>query len=116
MALPVASNVTLDIFHNGGGPGGTPDVAAAAGCLLPLGNLSTLNNALYSHLLLVDLSVDIRDQFGGVAGSTDNVYIPDKNGTKFTVYLVQRVGQGTRTDHKRCFLLRKLPTWPTNNL
>jgi len=116
MALPMATNVTLDIFHNGGGPTGTPDVSGVAGYLTPVGNITTLNNSLYTNVLLLDTSVDVRDQFGGAVGSTDNVYIPDKNGTKFAVYLVQRVGQGTRTDHKRCFLMRKLPTWPTNNL
>jgi hypothetical protein len=116
MAVPVATNVTFDIFHNGGGPTGTPDVVGAVGYLSPVGNVTTLNSSLYSHILLLDLSVDIRDQFSGVPANSDNVYIPDKNGTKFTVYLVERVNQGTRNDHKRCFLLRKLPTWPTNDL
>jgi|SRR6516165_11565260 hypothetical protein len=116
MALPVATNVTFDIFHNGGGPSGTPDVAGAAGYLTPVANVTTLIDGLYSHILLVDLSVDVRDPFNAGPAVSDNIYIPDKNGTPFSTYLVQRVGQGTRNDHKRCFLLRKQPTWPTNNL
>jgi hypothetical protein len=116
MSLPVASNVTFDIFHNGGGPSGSPDVSGAVGYLMPIGNISTLNNQLFTHILLVDLSVDVRDQFGGVSANADSVFIPDKTGTKFTLYLVQRVGQGTRTDHKRCYLFRTQPTWPSNNV
>ncbi len=115
MAVPVASNVTLDIFHNGGGPGGTPDVAGAVGYLTPIANLTTLNSGQYTHVLLVDLSVDIRDQFG-LVGTTDNVYIPDHTGTQFAVYFVQRVNQGTRADHKRAYLKRSNVTWPSNNL
>lgn len=116
MAVPLPPNITFDLFHNGGGPAGTPDVAGAVGYLFPIGNVTTLLNALYTHMLLVDLSVDVRDLFGGGPASTDNVYIPDKTGTPFSVYLVQRVNKGARNDHKRCFLLRKQPTWPTNNL
>jgi hypothetical protein len=116
MALPLAPNVTFDVFHNAGGPGGVPDVAGAVGYLSPIGNVTTLVNGLYTHILLVDLSVDVRDLFGGSPTNADNVYIPDKTGTQFSIYLVERVNKGTRSDHKRCFLLRKQPTWPTNNL
>jgi hypothetical protein len=44
------------------------------------------------------------------------VYLPDKNGTAFRVMFVERVNRGLASDHKRVYLDRLLPTWPTNDL
>jgi hypothetical protein len=42
--------------------------------------------------------------------------VPDSTGTAFLVKFVERVGYGTPNDHKRVYLDRAGPTWPTNNL
>ncbi len=73
----------------------------------------------WTHLMLVDVSADVRDgydQGNWNATAGDSVYVPDQSGTPFQVLFVERVGRGTAQDHKRVFLDRKLPTWPTNNV
>ena len=87
--------------------------------LMPLGQ-STLTTSSYTHVLYVDATVDVRDNFiassFSAGANADNVYIPNQNGTKFTVVLVRRYGKGTTSDHKRVLLARQAPTWPTNDV
>jgi hypothetical protein len=64
-------------------------------------------------------NVDIRDRYAGVMTSVaqDFVWIPDLNGTRFTVTFVQVIGLGTPGVHKQVFLDRNpAPPWPTTNL
>jgi hypothetical protein len=62
--------------------------------------------------------VDIRDGYTGFLSQLvqDSVYVPDKNGTHFVVIFVERVDRGTPHEHKRVFLDRQVPAWPTDNL
>jgi hypothetical protein len=126
MTLPMKANTTCDIFGNNGGPGGSPRVAGVACYLKPTyyqglehgeGDATNLH---YDHILWVDVSVDIRDFYNlGLGGSTsqqDAVYIPDHTGTKFLVVFVERRNRGTAFDHKRAYLVRQTPAWPTTNL
>src|SRR5205823_14966946 len=57
----------------------------------------SLTTSSYTHVLYVDATVDVRDNFiassFSAGGSADNVYVPDKNGTKFAVVLVRRYGK-----------------------
>jgi hypothetical protein len=46
----------------------------------------------------------------------DSIYVPDKNGTKFEVVFVERVGYNSGQDFFRVYLQRSNPTWPTQNL
>ena len=120
MALPVAANTTCDIYRSGNSPPAAPDVAGvpcvvkgdfARGIVTPHSVEGT-----WTHVLLVDRAVDVRDAYRGgqVFLEQDSVYVPDKDGTKFRVSFVERVGVGTAQEHKRVFLDRQLPTWPTN--
>ena len=52
----------------------------------------------------------------GTPSGWDWLWVPDKNGTKFAVVFVARVGRGTGSDAKLLYLLRQPPTWPTNDL
>jgi hypothetical protein len=73
----------------------------------------------YTHSLLVDVTADIRDAYNlQVIGATyDTVYIPDKNGTAWIVVFTEMVDIGVAAyQHKRVYITRKLPTYPTNNL
>jgi hypothetical protein len=121
MTLPVASNTTCDIYRTGHAPPSAPDVAGVAGCLKPDYRMGSQNSEglayrIWTHVLLVDTSVDIRD--GYTTASTgpsntlnqDTLYIPDKNGVKYFVVFVEQVrGAGAC---KRVFLGRAAVTWP----
>ena len=126
MALPMKTNTTCDIFSNAGGPGGSPRVAGVACFLKPAyyqglehgeGDGASLH---YDHILFVDASVDVRDSYslGLIVGMNafDTVYVPDHTGTKFNVIFVERRNRGLPGDHKRVYLQRGTPAWPTTNL
>jgi hypothetical protein len=126
MSLPVPPNTTCDIYRVGNAPPAAPDVAAVACHLRPdwLGGQESGDRALavalvtWTHILLVDVAVDIRDAYTGglAAAEQDSVYIPDKNGTRFKVAFSERVFRGQTQDHKRVYLDRQTPTWPTNEV
>jgi hypothetical protein len=130
MAL-VTANTTCDIYRSGNSPPAAPDVAGVA-CFLQedfgrsheasiTGGVSGTVNR-WTHTLLVSPAVDIRDGYLGTPAGEgspsgwDNVYVPDKNGTKFAVVFVARVGLGTPGDCQKAYLQRQTPGWPTHNL
>jgi hypothetical protein len=118
MSLPMPANVTCDIYHGSNTPPGPPDVAGAAAYLEEdFSNLKPSTNPpfVWSHLLRVEATVDVRDSYNGVsAGSA--VFVPDQSGTKFQVQAVARVGRGTAVDHKIVYLLRSVVSWPSDDV
>lgn len=128
MPLPLPPNTTCAIYRAGRLPPQPPDLAGIPGHLhadfrrrLEIGE-GEMPQLRYTHLLLVDLNVDIRDGFTGwpqsgpPAGAADTVYIPDPNGTPFIVRFVERRLRGTPTEHLRVYLDRGYPPWPTDEL
>src|SRR5262245_40751958 len=125
MSLPMPPNTTCDIYRSGNAPPTAPDVKAVP-CVLTAayaGGLEADEDATefshkFTHVLLVDVATDIRDAYNqGVVGATaDAVYVPDQNGTSFRVVFVERQQRGAAQDHKRVYVRRILPTWPTNEL
>ena len=119
MSLPMPANSTCDIYRSGHAPPSSPDVAGVPCFLMPYGQ-SSLTTPSYTHVLYLDATVDVRDNFiassFSYGASADNVYLPDQTGTQFTVVLVRRYGKGTTSDHKRVLLARQAPTWPTDNV
>jgi hypothetical protein len=125
MALP--TNTTCDIYHDPNSPPADPDVAGVP-CHLTAdwrgGNEAGergagfgLANFMWTHVMLVALGTEIRDGYtgtGSAPGSTDRVYIPDKDGTEFKVAFVERVRGGG--DHLRVYLHRQMPNWFTDDL
>jgi hypothetical protein len=110
MSLPLAPNVTVDIFRHGGGPGGTPAVAALAAYLTPRGN-SNVTTAFYTHLLYVPSATDIRDAYvpGSLTpgSSPDVVYYPaGGSGNPYTVVLVREWNIGGALDHIEVLLVK----------
>ena len=109
-----------------GGTPADPDVAGVACFLKPdfikgqeAGERGGAGNSLtWTHVMLIDTSVDIRDGYIGVSNVMvqDTVYIPNKNGTKFFVTFIERMHRGLPAEHKKVYLDRQLPNWPTNNL
>jgi hypothetical protein len=130
MALPVPANTTCDLYRFNNHPPSPPDVAAVP-CHLQ-GDFTRrmetgekeVPSLRYTHVLLVDVSVDVRDGFTtwppqgqpGPATNYDQVFVPNQNGTLFKVVFVERCGRGTAADHKRVYLDRGAPTWPSNDL
>ncbi len=125
MALPVSPNTTCDVYRNGNAPPAAPDVADVSGHLRPafregmsVNEYDMATPIAYTHVLLIDAAVDVRDAYVGQRGHVqqDTVYIPDQDGTPFVVMFVERVNRGLASEHKRLYLDRGLPTWPTNEL
>ncbi len=118
MSLPMPANVTCDIYHGSNTPPGPPDVPGAVGYLeQSFDNVKPAINPpfLYTHLLRLETTVDVRDNYNGVAtGST--LFIPNQTGTRFQVQAVARVGRGTTLDHKIVYLLRTFVTWPSDDV
>ncbi len=130
MSLPLPPNLTCDIYRSGNSPPASPDVAGVSCRLDPdfvashVANVASTTINRWTHILLVDVTVDIRDGYRGNDGSGqeqtpsgwDSVYVPDHTGTRFTVVLVVRVGRGTTQDHKRVYLNRAAPSWPSSDI
>ncbi len=120
MAIPVLPNDTCDIYRAANSPPATPDVKGVKCYLKPKGQ-SSLTTPYYTHLMLVAVETDIRDDydhgnFTAGAGSSNWVWVPDMNGNKFNVILVRRVGKGTPLDHKQVLLKRVATTYPSEDL
>ena len=121
MALPQPPNTTCDIYRVGTAPPAAPATAAVPCVLRPDwrdGQQATAGTRDWTHVLLVGPDVDLRDAYAGASTSAeqDSVYVPDQAGTRFKVVFIERVGAGTAGEHKRAYLDRQTPSWPTNAL
>jgi hypothetical protein len=125
MPLPTPPNNTCDIYRSTNAPPAAPDVAAVPcylKALYPQGlerGEGDPTNLKFTHSILVDTTVDIRDAYSlqQIGNTYDTIYIPDKNGTAWIVVFVEMVDLGIAAfQHKRVFLTRNLPTYPTSNL
>src|SRR5262245_22521307 len=124
-ALPVAGHEasTGDIYRSGNTPPAAPDVAGINVSICRVGCSGGCDNSgfQYTHIIHVPPTIDIRDRYS-VTGTTisqvnpDSIWIPDKNGGEYYVRYVQREGKGTPNDNKKCFIQRRAPTWPTDDL
>jgi hypothetical protein len=119
MALAV-KNMTCDIYRTGRAPPQTPDVAGVQ-CFLIAKGQSTLTTQAYTHVMLVDSSIDIRDDnatgnFTASGANADSLYVPNQNGSKFVVILVRRIGRGTALDQKQVLLKRTTVNWPSSDV
>jgi hypothetical protein len=125
MAIPSPRNTTCDVYRSGNSPPAAPDVAGLGVHLLGDFDQRVERGEGYStayrytHILLADLDADIRDgQGAGLPpfADADVVYVPDQDGTPFLVIFVERRGYGDATDHRRVYLDRLEPPWPTDEL
>lgn len=123
--LPVHHNTDYVIFRAGRGPPDTPDVSSARGHLCAchaqarrgVGAFTSFDSDRWTHLLLVGNTVDVRDGYDASSyGEADTVYIPDADGTAFAVKFVEVCFLGHCSEHKRVYLDRKAPTWPSDDL
>ena len=124
MPLPTPPNTTCDVYRAGNAPPASPDIDGVPCTLTGIyeqglerseGDSDSLK---YTHRLLVAPATDIRDDYslGTINGNQDVIYIPDKTGTAFSVVYTEFVDLGQPWEHKRVYLVRKAPTYPTSNL
>jgi hypothetical protein len=115
MSLPVAPNTTCDIYRTGVAPPSAPSVAAVP-CVLQndwrggqQGRDRATGTLTWTHVLLVDVAVDIRDAYIGAStlSPQDTVYVPDSTGTPYAVIFIEIVDHA----YKRAYLDRQLPDW-----
>jgi hypothetical protein len=116
--LPIAANTTFDLYRAGGVPPTAPTVAGLAGYFevaMPQGLAAGRHVdswQRFTHRLLVDRAVDIRDLFDGnslAAGNPDSVFVPDRTGVRYRVVFVERRLRNTAFDHL-CVYLSRLGT------
>lgn len=72
-----------------------------------------VNALAWTHFMLLDASVDIRDGYTGACtfSAQDTVYVPNATGTPFTVIFVELRDRGPG-QYKCAYLDRGLPPWP----
>jgi hypothetical protein len=85
---------------------------------LRAGRSRTPQGLTWSHMLLVEDHVDIRDGCSRTAGNNqitygdgDEIRIPDATGTRYVVVWVEWVNRGLPASFKRVYLLRHAPAW-----
>jgi hypothetical protein len=113
--LPMPPNVTFVVLRTGFAPSaarpGFLDSAYEAGA-------TGVAGLRYTHVLLADPSVDLRDGFNdfGTPGAGDQVAVPDASGTAWDVVFVDRPQAGQAAAVVRVFLCRRLPSYPTQEV
>jgi len=124
MAPPFPPHTTCHIYRPATSPPAAPAVAGVRS-LLQSSYARCLEQGendpadwQWTHVLLVDRDTDIRDDYAlGVPQATrDSVYIPTQSGTRYDVLFVERKGRGTPADHKKVYLRRYAPSWPSENV
>lgn len=88
--------VTMDVYRTGNAPPADPD-DQATGRIKEVYTSGRELDALGSgnvpsHVIVVSLGTDIRDSDTEIGTAGDSVYIPDKDGTEFSIYAVVRRG------------------------
>ncbi len=85
---------------------------------LSRGRSASAGLPIWSHYLILDESIDIRDGCSRSAGANaityadgDEVRIPDAGGSRFVVVWVEWVNRGTPKAFKRVYLLRHQFAW-----
>ena len=124
MAIPSSMlPTTCDIYRPFGAA--SPTTSGVACRLVPnlprgRGSATGASYLMWSHYLVVDSSVDIRDgctRMAGVDAITyadgDEVRVPSGgSSTRYVVVWVEMVNRGTAQQFKRAYLLRHSAVWP----
>jgi hypothetical protein len=113
--LPHPPNTTCDLYHNGSAPPpANPDVAGV-GCHLATGFRNIKTTSVFTHVALMPIGTDVRDNFGNTATPGDTAYVPNKSGTPYAVTFVERVRTGGPYDFLRVYLNRGIMTSSAND-
>jgi hypothetical protein len=112
---------TCDIFRAGAGSAAATNVPCQLVPAFDRGRQRFTGEAnAYTHYLIVDAAVDIRDGSAGIGSnnpaSADTVKIPGNNAASAVAYAVVYVeyhNRGAAGEYKHVYLDRKAPPWPT---
>jgi hypothetical protein len=123
MAFPVPANTTCCVWRFGSYSPAAPALTGIP-CYLQgdfMRRMETGESEVvslrYSHVMLVDVAADVRDGSHNYGFSNgDQVGVPDPHGTLFLVRWVEVHNRGSPQAHRRVYLDRQTPTWPTTNL
>lgn len=105
-----APNTSADVYHAGHAPPSAPDLGEVQGHLREswqrgLAVSESHPAALWTATFDVPLDTDLRDGWPGLPAPT--VYIPNRDGQKYTVVFVERRRQRAGGDFKRVYLRRE---------
>jgi hypothetical protein len=107
LPLPLGRVTTCDIYRLGRSPPQAPDVAGVAVHIQ--GRYRNIKPSIrYTHKAYFAFGVDIRD--------SDVMYVPNQNGTPFTVVKLARVRSIGGQEVKTVLLIRDTVPWPTQNV
>jgi hypothetical protein len=131
MGIPVAANVNVNLYRTAN-PSSVytlgPLVENVDGYLSPdayHGRFGSASWLKWTHVLLVDATVDIRDAYNSQLDPSRNNNLADTvvltgsegNKTAYYVVFVEEIARGTSSAHLRVYLDRFAPqNWPTNSL
>lgn len=118
MALaPTLLASTCDIYRPA--TAGSPTTTGVACRLVPSLGRAPLGPLIWTDLLDVDESVDVRDGCTRAAGTDaityadgDGIRIPNASGTRYVVVWVETINRGTTRAFKRAYLIRDTAVWP----
>jgi hypothetical protein len=132
-ALPIPSNVTVDVYRTANPanplPLGNPAVAAVPGYLKPVisnGRYGSASWLKWTHILILPPNTDVRDAYNTQLDPArnnaiaDTVVVTDSAGvikTPFYVAFVEQAFRGTPLAQIRVYIDRFQPSaWPTDAL
>lgn len=124
MPLPTEFlTTTCSVYRGNPPPGGSSPAATNVPCQLVAdfaAGARTMGSAQrnWTHYLLVNEDVDVRDSYAGhgqawPAADADSVFVPSGGTTRYAVVFVEVRGKGTAGEHKRVYLDRQAPGWPS---
>ena len=134
MSLPVAANVSVDIYRNANPsspyPSGSPAVPGVKGYLkaaVTNGRFGSASYLKWTHILFLPPGTDVRDAYNSQLDPARNNTIADTvilsdtsisgRKTAYYVVFVEMVARGTGQQYVRAYLDRFLPNgWPTDSL
>ena len=121
MSLPTALlPQTCDIYRAGAATAAATDVPCQLVPDFERGRQRFAGEAnAYTHYLILDAAVEVRDGSAGVASNNpanaDTVKVPGGGAVavSYTVVYVEYHNRGGAGEHKRVYLNRGTPPWPT---
>lgn len=132
MALPLPSNVSVDIYQGANPanpvPGGAPRVAGVPGHLRPdiyRGRHGSANWLRWTHILILPPGTDVRDAYNSQLdparnnSAADTIVVTDSAGKKdpYFVVFVEEAFRGTSYVQLRVYLDRFQPQqWPSDGI
>lgn len=116
-AMSSLLSTTCDIYRPA--TAGSPTTTGVASRHVPSLNRVLQSPLVWTDIIDLDESVDVRDGCTRVAGADaityadgDGIRIPNASGTRYVVVWVETINRGTTRAFKRAYLIRDTAVWP----